>query len=214
MNLVLSLLILLSIFLIYYIYKLIKHKFDTFSIENNVLQQSNVDGKYYFVHKEHGNMQIAADLFAKIDGLVSLFLPYLYSKYSNSENKRKKDIAKLLVSRYDTKSLRESSPLNIEKDTSYTINKGDIIAICIRSGINYGIHDFQIIMFVVLHELTHLAINAYDHPEEFWQVFKFILEEAEIGGFYTSQNYSRNPSEYCGINVHYNPRYDNSIESL
>lgn len=200
--------------MIYYIYNLIKRRFDTFSIENNILQQSSVDGKYYFVHKEHGDMQIAADLFAKIDNLVSLFLPYLYNKYSNSSNSRKKNVVNLLTVRYDTKSLRESSPLNVEKDTSYTINKGDIIAICVRSGINYGIHDFQIIMFVVLHELTHLAIQAFDHPDEFWEVFKFILEEAEIGGYYTSQNYSQSPSEYCGINVNYNPRYDESVKAI
>jgi hypothetical protein len=173
------------------------------------------DGNYYYVHSKHENMQIAANIFAEINKKVNTLIKKLYNKYSNSDNKKRKEVVTLLYNRYDNNSLRENSPLNPEKDTSYTINKGDIIAICIRSANNNNnIHDIDTIFFVVLHELTHIAIEAYDHPDEFWEVFKFILLEVEELGIYKSPNYAFNPREYCGIKINYNPRYDNSIKEI
>lgn len=214
MQLLIPLLILLIFILIYYIFKYYFHSWDSFSIENNVLQDSIINDKSYHVHTKHNDLQLAADTFAHIDIKVTEFLNYLNDKYKNSENAKKKEVAMLMLNRYVYKNLRESSPLNSDNDTSYTINKGDVIAICIRSGLDYGIHDFDTIMFVVLHELTHLAIKAYDHPDEFWQVFKFVLEEIEYSGMYKSINYSLYPVEYCGITVNYNPRYDPAIKSI
>ena len=209
-----SLIICLILMMFYYIYKVIIYKFDSFSIDNNIYQYSSIDGNKYYVHNKHEDMQLAADIFAKIDKSINNFLNLLYEKYKNSDNYKRREVAELMMTRYHTASLRENSPLNVDKDTSYTINKGDIIAICIRSGINYGIHDIQTIMFVVLHELTHLAIKAYDHPDEFWQVFKFVLEESESMNIYISPNYALHPVEYCGITINYSPRWDFSIPSI
>lgn len=209
-----TVLIFLVILLSYYIYKFIIRKFDAFSIENNILQTSSLDGKKYYVHSKHEHMQRAADVFADIDNKINVFLTYLNDKYKNSTNSKRKEVAYLMITRYHTDSLRENSPLNAERDTSYTINKGDVIAVCIRSGINYGIHDPATIMFVVLHELTHLAIKAYDHPDEFWQVFKFVLEEAELCGIYKNINFTKYPVEYCGININYSPYFDPLIQSI
>lgn len=209
-----SLLILLLLLLIYQLYKYIIKKNDTFSISNNILMQSSVDGNKYYVHSHHKNLQLAADTFSLINKKVNQFLSYIYKKYKNSANKKRKEVALLMERRYNINNVRENSPLNIEGDTSYTINKGDIIAVCIRNGFDYGIHDNITIMFVVLHELTHLAVKSYDHPDEFWQVFKFILLESSESGIYTSPNYSKNPVEYCGININYNPMYDDNIQSV
>lgn len=171
------------------------------------------DGNKYLVQAGHSNYEVAADTFAKIDSSIKQFLTYLYEKYRFSENYRRREIATLLQQRYNTDALRESSPYNKDGDTSFTLNKGDIIAICIRSAEN--IHNFDIIMFVVLHELTHMSIAAYDHPEEFWEAFKFLLLEAEIGGFYTSPIYQLYPVSYCDqMVVNYNPRYDPAVSII
>ena len=160
-------------------------------------------------------MDTAADTFAHINQVTTELINFLYDKYKNSDNKRKKSVVTYLKNRYNVENLRESSPLNIEKDTSYTINKGDIIAICIRSSKLFNqIHDTETLIFVVLHEITHISIESYDHPDEFWEVFKFILIEAEENGFYKSPNFSKNPQEYCGIKINYNPRYDNAVKLL
>jgi hypothetical protein len=202
------------IFIIYFTTKYLNIRFDSFSIDKNILYQSTIDGNSYYVHKGHEDLSEAANTFYKINKDVTEFLDYLYKKYADSSNTTKSKAATLIYYRYNTNALRESSPLNAEKDTSYTINKGDIIAICIRDSISYGIQDYNTIMFVVLHELTHLSIESYDHPEEFWMVFKFILTEASLYGVYTPQDYIRYPVQYCGIVINYTPLLDLSIIDL
>lgn len=210
-----SLLIIILILLIYYVYKIIRVKYDEFSIENNSSVLSGIDNRQYYVHNLHDNMQDAADMFADINKTTTAVINYIYHKYKNSLNSRRKRVAQLLMRRYDVNNLRESSPKNIEHDTSYTINKGDIIAICIRSSKEHNqIHDIDTITFVVLHEITHISITAFDHPDEFWEVFKFILLEAEESGLYTSPDFVNNPKEYCGIKINYNPRYDPNINEI
>lgn len=210
-----ALLIFILIILIYYVYKIIRVKYDAFSIDHNTSVHTDVDGRNYYVHNKHDDMQVAADTFAEINKVTTDVIDYIYYKYKDSSNRKRRDVARNLMARYDVNSLRENSPLNLEHDTSYTINKGDIIAVCIRSSKEHNqIHDTNTITFVVLHEITHLSIAAYDHPDEFWEVFKFILMEAEEGGFYTSPDFVYYPKEYCGIKINYNPRYDDSIPAI
>jgi hypothetical protein len=210
-----AILLVILILLIYYIYNLIRVKYDLFSIENNTSIHTDIDGRDYYVHNKHENLQVAADMFAQINMITTDLINYVYNKYRNSPNERRKEVVRNLMMRYDVNNLRENSPLNIEKDTSYTINKGDIIAICIRSiGTHNQIHDIETILFVVIHEITHLSISAYDHPDEFWEVFKFMLIEAEEAGLYKSPNFAAEPREYCGIRINYNPRYDISIADI
>lgn len=207
--------IVLIILIMYYIYKYIAKKLDTFSIKNTSYIPSNIDGLSYYVHNQHNDMQDAADMFAEINQITTDIIKYIYNKYKDSLNTKRKNVARLLMSRYNVNNLIENSPLNIKKDTSYTINKGDIIAICIRSSKEYNqIHEFDTITFVVLHEITHISITAYDHPEEFWEVFKFILLEAEEAGLYISPDFEKYTKEYCGIKINYNPRYDDAIKYI
>lgn len=213
-----ALIILIVVLLIFYFIKLLYHKFDTFSIRQNVLQESTVDGRKYYVHSKHENMVAAADTFAHINSTIDKFLSRLYDKYTRLNTSdisifNRKRAVNLLISKYNPRNYRENSPKNIEKDTSYTINKGEIIAICIR-GANTEIHDLTTLMFVVLHELTHLAVKDYDHPDDFWKTFKFILIEAEELIDYKSPDYLNFPVEYCGISITYNPRYDPVIKEI
>ena len=207
--------IVIVILIIIYFYKIIRLNYDKFSIRYNVLMSSKLDDNSYYVHDKHEDMQGAANMFSEVNETVTLFIDMLYDEYKNSINTRKRSIASFLKTRYNSDNLRENSPLNLEKDTSYTINKGDIIAMCIRSGKNHNqIHDINIVLFVTLHELTHISIAAYDHPDEFWEAFKFILIEAEKFGLYYSPDFVSQPVEYCGIKINYNPRYDPYINDI
>lgn len=210
-----ALIIVIVILIIIIFYKIIRKQYDRFSIRYNVLYPSTMDDQYYYVHERHEDMQNAADMFAEINYIVTIFIDQLYNKYKDSNNSSKRSIAVFLKSRYNANNIRENSPLNVEKDTSYTINKGDLIAMCIRSGMEYNqIHDIDITLFVTLHELTHISISAYDHPDDFWESFKFILIEAENFGLYISPDFATYPVEYCGIKINYNPRYDPFINDI
>lgn len=213
-TILLVIIIIISILILIIIFNLLTGKQDQFSIENNVLYVASTDGKQYYVHGWHENLKEAANVFSKINKDVTNFLEYLYYKYKYSSNKKRKEVSTLMFKRFSTEALRESSPRNPENDTSFTINKGDIIAICIRDGYSYGIQDYNTIMFVVLHELTHLAIEAYDHPDEFWIVFKFVLIEAVNIDLYEPVNYVYTPVDYCGIIINYSPLYDNTLQKM
>jgi hypothetical protein len=63
-------------------------------------------------------------------------------------------------------------------------------------------------MFVIIHELAHIASKTVGHNTEFYDNFKFLLNEATELGVYKPVNYGHNPEEYCGINVTNNPYFE------
>ena len=56
-------------------------------------------------------------------------------------------------------------------------------------------------MFVVLHELAHVCTESTGHTKEFWDNFKWILEESINIGIYTKQDFKLNNVEYCGMTI-------------
>lgn len=83
--------------------------------------------------------------------------------------------------------------------TSFTVNKGDEIALCLRSKRTGELHDLNIVMYVVLHELAHVACPEVDHTELFKKIFIFFLENAISIKIYKNINYQLAPREYCGL---------------
>ena len=101
-----------------------------------------------------------------------------------------------------------------DPDTAYTIDKGELIAICLRKSHKGEVHDMNTLMFVVIHELTHIAIDVFDHPPEFWESFKILLTEAVRCCVYRPVNYDMINVKYCGekMIIEYNPLFDKSLE--
>ena len=86
------------------------------------------------------------------------------------------------------------------RHTSYTVNKGEEIAICLRNK-SGSIHDLNTIMYVVLHELSHVACPEIGHTKLFRKIFVFILQISIQLGIYDHVNYSSSPQSYCGITI-------------
>jgi hypothetical protein len=170
------------------------------------------DGNTYKVHN-FGDSATAANILASINSILIKLLSYLKNKYSvqinNNYNENSKyDAVKKILMRYNPDNLIENSP-NDNIDTSYTLNKGSMVAFCLRDkGSNNYIHDINTLTFVAIHELAHMAIEEDGHPPKFWSMFKWLLMEAEMGNIYFSKNYSISPIQYCGMTVNYNPRFD------
>jgi predicted metal-dependent hydrolase len=61
---------------------------------------------------------------------------------------------------------------------------------------------------VALHELSHIMTTSIGHKQEFWQNFKFVLENAKEANIYQPIDYKKNPKEYCGMTINDNPYYD------
>lgn len=119
-----------------------------------------------------------------------------------------------LVSHYNEKSIYEISPLNKTNVTSYTQDKKTLI-LCLRhKNGKHELHDINIMMFVVIHELSHMMNNQWGHQTDFWTLFKFMLQNATECGTYQPVDYRLHPVRYCGIWIQYSPLFDNSLPMI
>jgi hypothetical protein len=187
---------------------------DRFTIEHTRPVVSRVDGLRYRVHEGHAGPQRAADTLATLNGRVVDLMRHLRARYVRGPDgdrhpARREAVARLLA-RYNPDNLAENSPKDPSGDTSYTLDKGAVVALCLRErdpAAAGNIHDLDTLLFVTLHELGHVAIDDVDHPPRFWSAFRFLLEEAEEAGIYTSPDFAAQPRYYCGIKIDYNPRW-------
>lgn len=162
---------------------------------------SDVDGKRYCV-RERSKMTLAADLLAKINVKMNKLVKYLGEKYPDREN------IKRLVKGYNPKKITETLPTS--EYTAYSENKGEKLAFCLNTEKKKGsrLIDENTLMFVALHELSHVASKSIGHTDEFWNNFKFLIKEAETINIYTPENYKKNSKRYCGTNIVDNPYFD------
>ncbi len=82
------------------------------------------------------------------------------------------------------------------KEIAYSIGK-DSVYVCIRDA-GGRLDDVNTCMFVLIHELAHLATDAWGHPAVFWKNMKFLLEIAERVGAYAYQDFDNVVVTYCG----------------
>jgi len=93
------------------------------------------------------------------------------------------------------------------KYTSYSVNKGEKISICLRTKTNNTFEDKNTVMFVVIHELAHVMTKSVGHGKDFWENMNYLLHEAEKIGIYDHHDYGKIPVDYCGMEINSTP-YD------
>jgi hypothetical protein len=192
---------------------------DTFTIERTSPRKSSVDGQEYRVHEGHLGSQEAANKLAQLNARVISLLRYLRAKYVRGPDggrfPARLNAVERLLARYNQDNLAENSPRDPSGDTAYSTNKGAIVAICLRNkAAPDELHDIGLLTFVTIHEMTHIAIDATEHPPEFWRTFRFLLEAAEDAHIFTSPRYADHPVNYCGIVVDFSPRWDAKLEPI
>jgi hypothetical protein len=175
-----------------------------------VYVRSDIDGEYYMV-RERPDKQKAANLLAKIKQNIFKLTDYLYNKIndpktSNEERyKINRPYILLLKERIQNVVIKESTENTVY--TSYTVNKGEQIIFCIRSKDisrtikSNDMHDLNLMMYVALHEISHVACPEQHHTPLFKRIFRFICEEAINIGMYIRIDYRQNPTEYCGMTI-------------
>ena len=152
---------------------------------------SNVDNEEYTVQIKDDSKE-AADLIAKIKKRLIILLEHLKKTYGNSDKR-----VSLLESNFRPDAIKEG--VQTPGYTSYSVNKGEQIILCLRN--KDSLVDINTMMFVVLHEFAHLATESIGHTTEFWDNFRWILEESINIGVYIRQDFKNNPVEYCGISI-------------
>jgi hypothetical protein len=162
---------------------------------------STVDGDKYCV-RERKNLQQASDLLANITVKMKKLVSFVDEKYPDKPNIRR------LVKKFNPNKIMETLPTS--EYTAYSENKGKKIAFCLnkQKHNNNNLIDENTLMFVAIHEMSHIATESIGHNKEFWDNFKFLLKEAKEAGLYNIVDYSTHNEEYCGMTITDNPYFN------
>lgn len=207
----------LGVIIILFLFLIIKIlKYGHFNNREVILCDTKNKCDTFNVHAGHEDYNDAAYLMKEIRNRVDKLLNHLKNKYSISDSKNNKYLVNRidqLLNNYDYNNIFEISPKNEMGVTSYSDNKTKLILCMRKKNKNSDLHDINTMMFVVIHELAHMMNNRWGHSKSsnFWQLFKFLLVNSLELGLYTPVNYSTNPIVYCGLEINYNPIYDNNL---
>jgi len=158
------------------------------------------DGNRYCV-REREKLELAANLLASVTEKMKNMVKYMKETHPRDERTIR------LVEGFDPKRISETLPTS--ELTAYSENKGEKIAFCLNTTKEGNrLIDLNTLTFVALHELSHIMTASVGHKQEFWQNFKFLLENAKAAGIYDPVDYKKNPQQYCGLTINDNPYFD------
>ena len=162
---------------------------------------SGVDGNRYCV-RDRKDLSETADLLANVTNKCKDLVAYVDKKY-----KKENEGVTRLVENFNPKSVCETLPTS--ELTAYSENKGEKIAFCLtKSKKTQKLIDLNTLTFVAIHELSHLMTKSVGHKLDFWENFKFLLENAKEANIYIPVDYKKDPKEFCGMTITDNPYYD------
>lgn len=173
--------------------------FDTqepFDRSNLVQVYSTIDGKRYLV-QNLPDRQEAANIMAIVQERINILRNYLANNINYYPSFRLYILQ--FLNKIGSTILIENPPDG--KHTSFTVNKGDVISLCLRQSQTQDLHDINLIMYVVLHELAHVACPEFNHTPLFQRIFTFFIIIAIQLGIYERDNYEQIPRQYCGMTI-------------
>lgn len=157
--------------------------------------KSIIDDHFYDVINLN-DKEKAANMLGTIRKNINMLNNYLYDNLDTYE-KFKPYIVRL-YKRFPKAKIYEGA--NDGVYTSYSVNKGDELIFCLRSIKNKNkLHDLNLIMYVALHEIAHIACPEIGHGELFIDIFEFITKSAIKIGIYEKIDFKNIPTEYCGL---------------
>ena len=163
---------------------------------------STVDGQKYIV-RNLPDKQDAADRLARTRAKLIRLMRDL--KQSHPE----KAFVIQMARNFDADPARFSESTPDASYTSYSVNKGEKVYMCLRQrNEREELVDENVITFVALHELAHIGTADVGHTPAFWNNFGWLLQRAEEIQIYEYTNFAAHPVEYCGIHITDQPTYD------
>jgi hypothetical protein len=160
------------------------------------------EGNKYCV-RDRSKKKQAADLLANVAKRCREFVDRLFTDFPSNP------LCQQLHQNFDETKISETLP-NSEY-TAFSENKGEKISFCLtpeKDSEKDGLIDEHTLMFVAIHELTHVGTSSVGHGDEFWNNFKFLLEKAKEYGIHDPVDYKATPAKYCSMQIKDNPIYD------
>jgi hypothetical protein len=165
--------------------------------------KSTVDGRMYKV-RDMPDKQKASDLLANVRRKIEQLYNTTKDKFPN------KPQVKQWITNFQPSSERFMESTPDAEHTSYSVNKGEKIHLCLRQreGDNETLIEENVMVFVALHEMAHVVTPSLGHDPEFWNNFGWLLKQAEAIGIYKYQDFKARPVAYCGMHITDAPAYD------
>jgi hypothetical protein len=167
--------------------------------------KSDVDGDNYLV-RNLPDKQDAANRLARVRSKLIKLRAYLDVKYPD------KPFVKQMMKNFDCSAERFSESTPDAQYTSYSVNKGEKVFMCLRQrNEKEELVQENIILFVALHEMSHVGTSSIGHTPEFWNHFAWMLQQAEALKIYEYTNFAAHPVEYCGVHITDSPKYKDNV---
>ena len=165
--------------------------------------KSSVDGRTYRV-RDLADKQKAADLLASVRRKIQRLYEIIKDKFPD------KPQVKQWVQNFVPEPSRFVEATPDAEHTSYSVNKGEKIHLCLRQrmGADETLVDENVMVFVALHEMAHVITPSIGHGPDFWNNFGWLLKQAEANNIYKYQDFKSHPVSYCGLNITDSPAYD------
>lgn len=91
----------------------------------------------------------------------------------------------------------ELEHVHLEKGIfGYNRNKGESISVCLHNKHNQP-NPMNEMFYVVMHEMSHIMTEKYEHDTAFWGAFRLLLRVAIDHGLYQYVDYGENPVAFC-----------------
>jgi len=168
--------------------------------------KSTVDNERYLV-RNMDDKQEAADRLARVRDCMVRLRNALEQKFPE------KPFVQNILKNCDFSADRFSESTPDASFTSYSVNKGEKVYMCLRQrDSSERLVEENILIFVGLHEMTHVGTSNIGHTSEFWNNFAWVLEQAEALHMYKYQNFAAHPVEYCGVHITDSPKYKEGVK--
>ena len=159
------------------------------------------------IRANNGNEYLVRNLPDKVEaanklGSISDSLKNLVNGLNENDD-NKGEYIKNLKESFNPEYITENIPGSIY--VAYSVNKGEELSLCIRDKDTEEFIDDNTIIFVAIHELSHIMTPETGHTPLFWDNMKYLLEQASSQGIYMPVDYSQSPVEYCGMDINSTP---------
>lgn len=170
---------------------------------NMTFIKSDIDNNFYMV-RNLKDKQSASNIIAYNRQKIIKFIDYLNENKKTKYEEYSEYIDRLVEKVIDINIVENNGEGNV---TSYSVNKGEELVLCLRSKIEKNkLQDNNLIFYVILHELSHIASPLYEdehnnHGPVFNKIFSFLINTAIENNFYTKIDFNSKSVEYCGMYI-------------